>query len=468
MGVVFVASRASRSAAFLATLLNVLAFNFFFTDPRYSFTVQEPQNLFVFAAMLVVGVAISSLTAKLRGQMLSASARERRSTALYELSRQLSSTRSRTEIGTYAAEQVRQVFGCDVAVLIKRRRTNELFSAPASQTGFELGSNEVATAKWVVEYGKRAGTGTDTLPGADGLYLPLTAESGCVGVLAVKAAELLCQDPSQLHLLETFANQLAVAIERTNLAKDSNESTLQVERERLRNTLLSSVSHDLRTPLAVISGAAGQLALDSGLTERGMSLAKSIVDESSRLERQVRNLLDMTKLEAGTLKLNLEWQSLEELVGSALQRTESVLEDREIKVDLPSDFPLLRLDGGLFEQVFINLFENMGKHTPLGTHADLTARVLKNVIEIDFINNGPNLSKGMEEKVFEKFARGSDTTSPGTGLGLAIVRAIIEAHWGKIYAANSPGGGVKFVITLPLPSQHPSTPSEPLEVGDES
>ena len=199
-----------------------------------------------------------------------------------------------------------------------------------------------------------------------------------------------------------------------------------------------------------------------------MSLAKSIVDESSRLERQVRNLLDMTKLEAGTLKLNLEWQSLEELVGSALQRTESVLEDREIKVDLPSDFPLLRLDGGLFEQVFINLFENMGKHTPLGTHADLTARVLKNVIEIDFINNGPNLSKGMEEKVFEKFARGSDTTSPGTGLGLAIVRAIIEAHWGKIYAANSPGGGVKFVITLPLPSQHPSTPSEPLEVGDES
>lgn len=456
LGVAIVASRSSQSAAFLASLLSVASFNFFFTDPRYNFSVSDPQYWFIFAVMLIVGLMISFLTSRHKDQCRGESERAKRSSALYDLSRKLSSTRSRRELGAFAAEQVRSVFGCDVAVLVRSRKTGELFAAPPSRTGFEIRPKEQAVAKWVLEHGKRAGKGTDTLPGSDGLYLPLTGERGPVGVLALRWDWESGWDIGQVHLLETFANQLAVAVERTNLAKDSHESTLEAEGERLRSTLLSSVSHDFRTPLAVISGAAEQLRerLKSG---REYELAESIAVEASRLERQVRNLLDMTRVRSGALSAKKEWQSLEELVGAALSRTDLLLAEYRIHVDLPPDLPLLELDGVLVEQVFVNLLENAERHTPPGTNIWIEAHRDNGATRIVFSNDGPSLGPGELVTIFEKLTQGNESRG-GSGLGLAICRAIVEAHAGEIIAEPRQPQGVRFLITFPASKAAPEVP----------
>lgn len=456
LGVAIVASRSSQSAAFLASLLSVVAFNYFFTAPRYTFTVHDPQYWFVFGVMMIVGLMISILTSRMKEQTRNASDRARRTLALYDLSRKLSSTRSRRELGTFAAEQIRNVFGCDVAVLVRSRKSGELFPAPASRTGFENHAKEQAVARWVVEHGKRAGIGTDTLPGSAGLYIPLSGELGPVGVLAVRWEGEGEWDVGQLHLLETFANQLAVAVERTNLAKDSHESAIEAEGERLRSTLLSSVSHDLRTPLAVISGAAEQLRerLDSG---RERELADSIAEEASRLERQVRNLLDMTRVRAGALNIKKEWQSLEELIGAALARTDLLLAQHQIHVDLPSDLPILQLDGVLMEQVFVNLLENAARHTPAGTNLWIGARRLGNELRVEFANDGPSIDPAELATIFEKFSQGLGARG-GSGLGLAICRAIVDAHGGEISAEPRQPAGVRFLISLPVSGKVPEVP----------
>ncbi|MCW5936687.1 MAG: sensor histidine kinase KdpD [Fimbriimonadaceae bacterium] len=456
LGVAIVASRSSQSASFLASLLSVASFNFFFTEPRATFTVNDPQYWVVFLVMLVVGLMISVLTSRHKEQSQSESERAKRTSALYDLSRKLSSTRSRKELGAFAAEQIRNVFGCDVAVLVRSRKTSALFAAPPSRTGFESQPKEQAVAKWVVDHGKRAGKGTDTLPGSDGLYLPLTGGRGPVGVLGVRWDGGPEWDIGQLHLLETFANQLAVAIERTNLAKDSHESAIEAESERLRSTLLSSVSHDFRTPLAVISGAAEQLSerLEPG---RDHELAESIAAEASRLERQVRNLLDMTRVRAGALKVTKEWQSIEELVGAALSRTDLLLAGHTIHVELPPDLPLLELDGVLVEQVFVNLFENAARHTPPGTNVWIKAWASNEAMRIEVANDGPSLEPGELATIFEKFSQGSQAHG-GSGLGLAICRAIVEAHGGEITAVPAHPQGVRFIVSLPASRTAPEVP----------
>lgn len=456
LGVAIVASQSSQSASFLASLLSVASFNFFFTDPRYTFTVNAPQYWFVFAVLLIVGLMISILTSRHKEQSRSESERAKRTSALYDLSRKLSSTRSRRELGAFAAEQVRSVFGCDVAVLVRSRKTGDLFAAPPSRTRFELQPKEQAVAKWVVEHGKRAGKGTETLPGSEGLYLPLNGERGPVGVLAVQWEWESEWDIGQLHLLETFANQLAVAVERTNLAKDSHESAIEAEGERLRSTLLSSVSHDFRTPLSVISGAAEQLRkrLKSG---REHELADSIATEASRLERQVRNLLDMTRVRAGALNVRKEWQSLEELVGAALSRTDLLLAEHKIHVELPPDLPLLELDGVLVEQVFVNLLENAARHTPPGTSIWILAETGNGAIRIEFANDGPSLEPSELTTIFDKFSQGPKARG-GSGLGLAICRAIMEAHGGEISAEPRHPKGLRFLISLPISKTAPEVP----------
>ncbi len=460
LGVTYVASQKSRNSAALAAIVGVLAFDFFFVDPKHSFAVSDVQYFFTFGVMLLVGLLTSTLTARLREQTLSASHRERRTAALYNLSKKLSATRSRIEIGTFTAAKVKEVFGCDVGVLIKSRATGKLFSGPESESKFELKPNENAVAIWVLDHGKMAGNGTDTLPGAEGTYLPLNAENESVGVLAVRWEGNAVRDPAQLNFLDTFANQLAVAIQRTNLAKDSHEAMIQVEKERLRNSLLSSVSHDLRTPLAVISGSADQLSTSQSITDpRDRELAKAIAIESERLNRQVRNLLDMTRLDAGSVELNREWQSIEELVGSAVRRTEKLLCDHNVTIAIPEDLPLILLDGVLIEQVFVNLLENASRHTPPDTQVTISARSLPSSVAIEFSNNGPGLNPGDEDKIFEKFYRPAPNAPQGFGLGLTICKAIIEAHDGSIKASNLAPAGVSFIIMLPKADNPPEVPN---------
>ncbi|MBS1714079.1 MAG: sensor histidine kinase KdpD [Armatimonadetes bacterium] len=455
LGVVFVAARHGRTAAVVASLLSVLAFDFTLVPPRWTFAVDDAEYLLTFVVMLVVGVLVSSLTSRLRDQSGAASDRERRTAALYDLSRKLSSTRSRHEIGDYAAGKVREVLGCDVAVLVRSRSTGKLFPAPESRSGFEKAANETVVAEWVLEHGIRAGRGTDTLSGAEGLYVPLNAESGCVGVMALQTS-VAGEDPRQRHLLEAIASQLAVAIERTNLAKDSHEASIAVEQERLRNSLLSSVSHDLRSPLAVIAGAAESLASSPSVLGRDKELADAVLTEANRLERQVRNLLDMTRMESGTVVLDRQWQSLEELVGSAVERTEPLLGPRPLSVGLDPDMPLIEVDGVLIEQVFVNLLENAARHTLPTTHVWIHGSRTPGGVQVEFANDGPSIEGGASDSLFQRFQKGPNRE--GFGLGLAICKAIVDAHGGTITALDRSGGGVVFRIGLPVDGQPPEVP----------
>jgi two-component system sensor histidine kinase KdpD len=332
------------------------------------------------------------------------------------------------------------------------------------------GPHEEAVAKWVYEHGQTAGLGTGTLPGADGIYLPLTASHGTVGVLGVVPHEprrLLA--PDQVHLLETFVGLTALAIERADLAREAERIRLQMETERLRSSLLSAVSHDLRTPLSVITGAVSTLlesdtSLDSTVRQE---LLASALGEAERLNRLVANLLDMTRLEAGALEVRKEWQSLEEIVGAALARLSRPLRDHEVVPCLQADLPLVPMDELLIQQVFVNLLENAAKYAPPGSPIEIRVSGSNGSLEVQVADRGPGLPASDLERVFDKFYRTPDTTGrPGAGLGLAICRGIVELHGGKIWAENRPGGGAAFRFTLPLTEAPPHLPvAPPVEHG---
>jgi two-component system sensor histidine kinase KdpD len=306
-----------------------------------------------------------------------------------------------------------------------------------------------------------AGLGTETLPGAQSLYVPLIASQGIVGVLGVRPQDAQAfADPEQLHLLETFANQAALAVERAQLAEEAQQAQVRAEAERLRNALLSSVSHDLRTPLATIMGSASSLLEDGTHFQRGtwQDLLQSIVDEAERLNRLVSNLLDMTRLEAGTLAVKKDWLPLEEVVGTALARMEKRLGDRPVAIRIPADLPLVQIDGVLIEQVLINLLDNGIKYTPVRSGIDISASVSDGAVRVEVADRGPGFAPGEEGRIFDKFYRGQTADSRGVGLGLAICRAIVEAHGGRIWAENRPGGGAMFRFTVPAKDVPPEMP----------
>ncbi|HZN37115.1 MAG TPA: ATP-binding protein, partial [Pirellulaceae bacterium] len=331
----------------------------------------------------------------------------------------------------------------------------------------DLDEHERAVADWVFQHGQRAGMGTDTLPSVGALFVPLATPGGVCGVLGVRPREKVALfSPDQLRLIEAAAGQLALAVERIRAAEAARHALLRYEREQLRSTLLSAVSHDFRTPLAAIAGAGSTLA-ESGhaLThETRRELAESIVAETERLNRLIGNLLDMTRLEAGSLQLDRQWHPPGEIVGAVLHRLGGLLEGRQVTVDLPADLPLVYLDELLFHQVLVNLLENAARYTPREAEINLSAGTRGSAFWLEVSDTGPGLPPGDEERVFEKFYRGANVrTHTGTGLGLAICRGIVELHGGVIRAANRPGGGAAFRIELPQPPQ-PSVPL-PLETA---
>jgi two-component system sensor histidine kinase KdpD len=326
---------------------------------------------------------------------------------------------------------------------------------------FSMDTSELAVAHWVYEHRQLAGLGTATLPGARALYLPLVGSRGAVGVLGMSPTDAhALESPEQLHQLETFANQMALAIERARASEDARRAEVRAEAERLRNSLLSSVSHDLRTPLASITGAASSLleAGDQlGDTTR-TELLSSIHQEAERLDRLVNNLLEMTRLEAGGVTIRREWQPLEGVLGAVLKRLDRRLSDRVVHIDLPGDLPLVPFDAMLIEQVLINILENAAKYTPAGSPIDISAATVDGAVRIDVADRGPGFEPGEEQRVFEKFYRGPTATGRGVGLGLAISRAVIEAHGGRIWAEPRPGGGAVFHFTLPIGDAPPEAP----------
>lgn len=458
LGVVLVAARLGRGPSVVASILSVAAFDFFFVLPFLTFAVSDTQYAITFAVMLIVALVISGLTARLGLQAKAAREREQRTAALYALSRELASTRDIPNLLQAAARHVGELFHSQVSALLLDP-TKGLTPAAAYPANFQLDITEQGVAQWAYEHRQMAGLGADTLPGAQALYVPLVAAQGAVGVLGIRPANgRSLQAPEQAHLLETLANQTALAVERAHLAEEAEQAHLQVETERLRNTLLSSVSHDLRTPLASITGAASSLAEggESLTPALRRDLAQTIYEEATRLNRLVSNLLDMTRLESGTVQLRREWQSLEEVIGGALTRLDPLLEGRTVDVDLPPNLPLVQFDMGLIEQALINLVENAVKYSPLHSPVTLRAMQTGNAIQVEVADRGPGISPGDEDRIFDKFYRGPEQrTTQGAGLGLAICRAIVEAHGGRIWVTPRPGGGSLFCFTLPVEGEAP-------------
>ena len=446
LGVALVASRFGPREAILAIILSVSIFDLLFVPPRGMFTVYDTQYLITFSVMLAVGLLISTLTIRLRRQAESSAERERRTAALYTLSKELAKSRSKREIAKVGADEIRQVFDADACVLLGDPSLEAIVS---SDSGFERDSSEAAVASWCFQHNHTAGRGTDTLPGSRGYYLPLRGSSGAVGVLGILPnANSWPMPPAQLNLLETFTNGLGLAMERAMLAKESHEARIQAESERMRNALLSSISHDLRTPLTSIAGAASSLRDGHGDSKQ---LAETIYQESIRLNLQVQNLLDMTRLQSGDVQLKLGWQSMEEIVGTALERTKDLLQGRQVHVKMPDDIPLIYVDGQLFEKVVTNLLENVVAHTPDGTPVEITARAGITYIVLDVSDHGPGIPRGQEAKIFERFFQREDRQEgKGFGLGLAICRTIMRLHAGQIWAENRrDGAGAVFHVEIP-------------------
>jgi len=460
LGVVYVAARFGRGPSIYASIAAVLLFNFLFTQPHYTFTVTDTKYIFTFVVMFSIGVMISTLTSRIKEQAELSRRRERHTEALYRLSRRLAGTLGSHQLVAAAEEQLAEIFGGEVVIFLPDDHQT-LRPALRRGQGFAESPTEVAAALWVYERGRLAGAGTDTLPNAQALYLPLVGPEGTVGVLAIhrSQAERL-STPEQRQLLETFASQIALALERDRLAEEAQRVLAQAQAENLRSVLLSSVSHDLRTPLAAIAGASSSLLTATSMDDQTRrELLQMVYEEAERLSRLVENLLYMTRVESGHMTVHKQWQSLEEVVGTALARLSRQLIAHPVHVEIASDVPLLPFDGLLLEQVLMNLLDNAAKYAPEGTPIDLHAWIDEDEALVQVADRGPGLTAEELEHVFEKFYRGAHTTatgSRGAGLGLAICSAIIQAHGGRIWAENRPGGGACFWFSLPLEGQPPS------------
>ncbi|NJN65378.1 MAG: sensor histidine kinase KdpD [Chloroflexaceae bacterium] len=467
LGITMLATRVRRSAAVVASVASVVAFNFFFTMPYYTLEVDDSQYLVTFPVMLTVALVISTLTVRIREQAEVARWRERRTAALYAISRAFAAANDCQTILDHAVHHVGEVFASEAVILLPDDQGH--VTVRAGQVPAEtLSRAECGVAQWVFDHGHLAGRTTDTLPGAELLYVPLLAGQQTVGVLGVRLSQpATSATPEQRHLLEAFASQTALALERVALAAEAQQAQVRVKTERLRSSLLSSVSHDVRTPLAGIIGAA------SSLLEHGGALGPSdrhdlllaIYEEAERLGRLVNGVLDMTRIETGTIQVRKEWQPLEEVVGAALHRLDARLHGRQLHLDLPPDLPLVPLDSVLIEQVLINLLDNALKYTPpgspiaLSSHAipaDSGAVSIPASVVVAIADDGPGVPPGDEERIFEKFAQAQPAGARrGVGLGLAICRGMIAAHGGRIWAVNRPGGGAVFSFSLPIEGEPP-------------
>lgn len=466
-GVVVAAVWCGRGPSVLAAVAGVAAFDFFFVAPQLTFAVSDVQYLLTFGVMLAVGLLIANLTTRLSGMAGAARERERRTSLLYGMSRELAAAQDHREVATVAVRHVCDTFGGDAAVLVPRRGEGAAALAVAASGGSPdwLDERELGVAKWAFDHGKPAGVGTSALPGSAGRHQPLTSTRGKIGVLAFRPAdmEMFAALPQQL-LLDTFANQIALALERVSLIEGQQRATVEAEAERLRSALLSSVSHDLRTPLATIAGAA--TALQGGTLDEPArrELTDSIVLEAERLNDLIANLMFATRLEAGAVELRREWASVEEIVGAGLARHRDALRGRSLQVRLPPDLPLVWVDGAILPQVVHNLVDNALRYTAASTPIEVAAWVNGASVIVKVGDEGPGLSDDERSMVFQRFYRGKASRPTGSrggiGLGLTICEGIVKAHGGRIWAEQNVPRGVAFLFSIPIDRPQPDLPRE--------
>jgi two-component system sensor histidine kinase KdpD len=444
--VVVVAMQLGRGPAVLSTFAGVAAFDYFFVAPRFSFAISDLQYGVTFGVMLTVGMIIAHLTASLRYQARVASHREMRARSLYEFARELSSALQTEQIFETTCRFIENTFGGKATLLLPNEHGKLIDAA----VGVDI---DTGIAQWAFDHASPAGAGTDTLAASLAFYMPLVAPMRTRGVLAVVPQNrrwILI--PEQRQQFDTFAALTAIALERVHYIEVAQGALVHMESERLRNSLLAALSHDLRTPLTSLVGLSESLTRSQPpLDEAQMSLAKALYDEALRMSNLVSNLLDMARIQSGKVELNLQWQPLEEVVGSALRACGRSLAGHVLQTRLAPQLPLVRFDAVLLERVLCNLVENAIKYTPLGSRIVIAAEVAGQYMQVSVYDNGPGLPTGREQILFEKFTRGEqESATTGVGLGLAICQAIVTAHGGVIGAAQSPEGGANIVFTLPL------------------
>ncbi|KPH79628.1 sensor histidine kinase [Bosea vaviloviae] len=457
MAVLASALQSGLRPALFASVLSALAFNFFFLEPRYTFTISDPESVIALGFFLGVAVVASNLTARVQRQATAARQRARTTEDLYLFSKKLAGTGTLDDVLWATAYQIASMLKVRVVILLPEDGTIAVRAGyPPDDT---LVDADIAAARWAWEHDRPAGRGADTLPGAKRLYLPLRTGRMAVGVIGLdddRQGPLLT--PEQQRLLDALADQAAVAIERIQLVADVDRARLAAEADRLRSALLSSISHDLKTPLAAIMGAAGALRdyPDEIPPADRIDLLATVNDESERLYRFIANLLDMTRIESGATQPNASLQYLGDIVGTALRRVAKIAGQHRIETDLPADLPMLRLDPVLFEQVLFNLIDNAAKYAPAGSTIRIQAWADDGRLELQVLDEGPGIPPADLERIFDSFYRvdKTDHVRAGTGLGLSICRGFVEAMGGTIAAGNrADRSGSVFTITMPVPPE---------------
>lgn len=462
LAVVGVALRHGRGPAALASVVSVGLFDFFFVQPLASFAVSDVQYLLTFGVLLSVGLLIGQLTAGLRLQAQVSVKREADARSLYEFARELSSALLPEQIVASAGAFVHATFGSRCALYILGLDDRLKLASPAAD---DMPPLESALAQWVYDHGQPAGAGTATLSNSDLLYLPLKAPMRTRGVLALAAPRRsLFTHPDSRRQIEAYATLIAIALERLHYVEVAQQALVSMESERLRNSLLAAVSHDLRTPLTSLVGMTDTLMRQqAALPPDVQDTVRAMRDQAQRMHALVVNLLDMARLQSRDTPLRLEWQSIEELVGASLAAMREPLAGHRVAVASLSQLPLVECDGVLIERVLCNLLENAAKYTPAGSTLRIHAAVHESELRVAVSDNGPGVAPGAERRIFEKFTRGErESATPGVGLGLAVCEAIISAHHGRIWVEHTPGlaSGAQFVFSLPLgtpPAIQPET-----------
>jgi two-component system sensor histidine kinase KdpD len=446
--------------ALYTCIISALSFNFFFLPPRYTLTISDPESVLALFFFLGVAVIASNLTATVQRQAAAARQRARTTEDLYLFSKKLAGTGTLDDVLWATAFQLASMLKVRVVLLLPEEGTIAVKAGyPPDDT---LDEADIAAARWAWEHNHAAGRGADTLPGAKRLYVPLRTGRAAVGVIGLdndrRDGPLLT--PEQQRLLDALADQAALAIERIQLVADVDRAKLAAEADRLRSALLTSISHDLKTPLAAILGAAGTLRdyRDSMSVEDRLDLLSTVVDESERLNRFIANLLDMTKIESGAMEPNYALHYPGDIAGSALRRAEKILAHHKTVMTIPADLPMIRVDPVLFEQVLFNLLDNAAKYAPQGSSIRIDGRADEYNVVIEVSDEGPGIPPADLDRVFDTFYRVSkgDQVRAGTGLGLSICRGFVEAMGGAITARNrSDRSGAVFTIRLSKPNEIP-------------
>lgn len=450
LAVVLLALVVGRGPVLFAGAVSALAWNYFFLPPKFTFIISSTEDGVLFGLYFVVALVLGQLVSRIRAQELAERRREERATALYQLMRELAQAGTRDEVVWQLVAEVSRVFEAAVAVVLPGK--DALEAHPDSS--LELTEKELHVAEWAFLNRQAAGKFTDNLPGSENLHLPLATERAVLGVLSLRLPDKSLP-LARRDLLEAYARQAALVLDRVALRAAAEQGKLVAESERLSNALLNSISHELRTPLAAITSATSSLAETSDPTVARKMVAE-VHEASARLNRLVGNLLDVTRLGSGHIRPKLDWCDVGDLIHVTVRGLDRELARRDVKIEVAEKLPLARLDFTLMQQALSNLLLNAAVHTPAGTPILIQARHEADRLVLNVLDQGPGLPPELLTRVFDKFVRAPNAPAGGSGLGLAIVKGFVEAHGGRISAANRPAGGAMFTISIPQTEKPPS------------